>query len=283
MRKVALALLVLGLVLLPGIRAWGCVNGESGEYLDCLEKELGSQPSSGVYAPTSGQGSSSTPGRSQSLAIKYIPYDRLVMQPDGQGCATVGYVAEGIQPTDAVPPDPSRTDPVAAHGNVYAEYPPCPSLPSQPSQPGAQQPVLTEAMLAAQYWERVYLPVPAPSIAPGRAISGKPAYLETRGKLEHSYLDSTVFGPLVIHARGSYSVAWGDGTVDGPYTFEGTAWPSGQITHEYQSVGLYDVVVTERWTATWSLNGKSGILRALQTVGRIEDFRVEQIQAVIGR
>jgi len=43
------------------------------------------------------------------------------------------------------------------------------------------------------------------------------------------------------------------------------------------------VVVTERWAATWRLGGQGGTLRALQTTGRIDDFPVQQIQAVIGR
>jgi len=41
--------------------------------------------------------------------------------------------------------------------------------------------------------------------------------------------------------------------------------------------------VTEKWSATWRLGGKSGTLRTLQTTGRIDNFPVEQIQAVIGR
>ena len=122
-----------------------------------------------------------------------------------------------------------------------------------------------------------------PAIAPGRAITGKPAYLETKGQVRHTYTNDTTFGPLAIHAKGSYTVDWGDGVVTGPYESEGAPWPSGQITHEYLHVGAYDVVVTERWTATWSLNGKSGVLRTLQTSGRIDDFAVEQIQAVIVR
>ena len=63
----------------------------------------------------------------------------------------------------------------------------------------------------------------------------------------------------------------------------GKPWPDGQITHQYLKVGIYDIVVTERWTATWNFAGESGVLRTLQTTGRIEDFPVEQIQAVIGR
>jgi hypothetical protein len=64
---------------------------------------------------------------------------------------------------------------------------------------------------------------------------------------------------------------------------EGRPWPTGQITHEYLRIGSYNVVVTERWTAHWSLDGESGTLRTLQTTGTINNFPVEQIQAVIGR
>ena len=138
-------------------------------------------------------------------------------------------------------------------------------------------------MIARRYWERVPLPKPQPVIAPGRAITGKLAYLETRGEVGHTYTNDTVFGQLVIVATGSYTIDWGDGTTTGPHSFEGKPWPDGQITYDYLHVGSYDIVVTERWTATWRLGGQSGVLRTLQTTGRIDDFPVEQIQAVIGR
>ncbi len=138
-------------------------------------------------------------------------------------------------------------------------------------------------MVAARYWEQIPLPRPQPTIAPGRAITGKLAYLETRGEITHTYTNSTVFGPVQIVATGSYTVNWGDGTTTGPHRFEGKPWPYGQITHDYLNVGTYNVVVTEKWTATWSLDGENGVLRTLQTTGRIDNFPVEQIQAVIGR
>jgi hypothetical protein len=138
-------------------------------------------------------------------------------------------------------------------------------------------------MIAMRYWERIPLPKPQPRIAPGRAITGKLAYLETRGEVGHTYTNDTVFGPLVIVAKGAYTVDWGDGEETGRYPFEGKPWPEGEITHDYLQVGTYDIVVTERWTATWSLAGEAGVLRSLQTTGRIDDFPVEQIQAVIGR
>ncbi len=136
-------------------------------------------------------------------------------------------------------------------------------------------------MVARRYWELIPQPAPRPKIAPGRAISGKLAYLETNGETRHMYTSRTIFGPLEIAAQGAYSVDWGDGEASGPYRFEGEPWPDGRITHEYQNIGTYDVVVTERWTATWSLGGQRGVLRGLQTIGRIDDFPVGQIQAVI--
>jgi hypothetical protein len=92
-----------------------------------------------------------------------------------------------------------------------------------------------------------------------------------------------MFGPIEITAHGSYSVDWGDGEKSGPYRFEGQQWPDGKITHQYTKVGAYNIVVTEDWTADWRFDTESGVLRALHTTGRIDNFPVEQIQAVIGR
>jgi hypothetical protein len=138
-------------------------------------------------------------------------------------------------------------------------------------------------MVAREYWEDVDLPEPKPYIAPGRAITGKLAYLETHGEVTHTYTNVTIFGPLEIVARGTYIVDWGDGIRTGPYSREGQPWPSGEISHDYSVIGSYDIVVTEQWTARWRLGAESGTLRTLQSVGGIDDFPVEQLQAVIGR
>ena len=128
------------------------------------------------------------------------------------------------------------------------------------------------------------LPKPEPHIAPGRAITGKYADLETRATTSHMFTqDDTPFGPLRIAATGRYYVDWGDGTTTGPHPTEGLPWPDGAIKHEYLQVGTYDVVVTERWTATWHFGTESGSLSELRTTGRIDDFPVQQIQAVIYR
>lgn len=252
-----------------------CVYSQSGDQsIDSDCDEPGSTDTTATPVSTS---SSGTSGSSRT----YVPYDRLTTGPDGLGCVTTGYIEQGTTPTDAAPPDlGDHIIGAGGYNNIYAEYPPCPEQPRAPGQPAQ---LVTRAMLAARYWERTTLPSPAPFVAPGRAISGKLAYLETRGELVRTYRSDTPFGPLSITAKGRYLIDWGDGQTSGPYDVEGAPWPYGQITHEYLDIGKYDIVVTEKWLATWSLDGESGILRTLQSIGRINDFPVQQIQAVVGR
>jgi hypothetical protein len=218
-------------------------------------------------------------GFSGASTTRYVPYDRLTTGPDGEACMTTGYHEEGAVPADGVVANPANQQPFI-YANLAASYPPCPEAPRRP---GEAAPVETRTMVAARYWERIPLPAPRPVIAPGRAITGMTAYLETNGQVAHTYTNETVFGPLVIEATGSYTVDWGDGETSGPHGYEGGPWPQGRITHDYLHVGAYDIVVTERWTATWSLGGERGVLRTLQTTGRIDGFPVQQIQAVIAR
>lgn len=285
MRALSATLVVLGISLGGGsITAFAqemtgnqdiCGNTPGGGVIYCTHGVT-----STIDLSTSNNATSGNTVRPASSSQRYLPYNRLTTGPDGQPCVTTGYYAEGTSPNDAAITDPVTQNVRDIHGLPPLEYPPCPA---QPRAPGDPAPVETPSMVAMRYWEQVPLPRPSPSIAPGRAITGKLAYLETRGEVAHTYTSSTVFGQLVIVASGSYSVNWGDGSTSGPHAFEGRAWPDGGITHDYLNVGFYDIVVTERWSARWSLGGESGVLRTLQTSGRIEDFPVEQIQAVIGR
>lgn len=219
-------------------------------------------------------GSSASPS---GTTKRWLPYDKLTTAPDGQPCMTTGYHEEGTIPTDGVPANPAYPQPFI-YANLAYSYPSCPEAPADLARAA---PVETPRMVAARYWQRVPLPKPQPSIAPGRAITGKTAYLNTAGRTTDSYHENTVYGSLELRASGRYLVDWGDGETSGPFSFEGTAWPSGQITHEYQRVGVYNIVVTEKWSGTWELAGQSGVLSEVQTVGRINEFPVEEIQAVI--
>ena len=210
----------------------------------------------------------------------YLPYDKIMVGPDGQPCIGTGYYeAATSSPRPAQGPSEMDEGP-GNSSSLYSTAPPCPP---QAPPPGQSGPVETPAMFARRYWEEVVLPQPRPEIDPGRAITGKLAYLETNGQTRTIYTNTTIFGPLEIIATGTYMVDWGDGNTSGPHTLEGKPWPDGLITHEYEHVGSYDIVVTEKWTATWRLGGESGVLRELETEGQINDFPVQQLQAVIVR
>jgi len=197
-----------------------------------------------------------------------ISYPESGTGPDGQSCIT-SYSAE-------VP------ESIAADEQAFAQtqwdyfltlHPICPGAPGVPK--------VDPRVVAISFWQDIPLPKPAPSIAPGWAITGKTAYLETHGERQHDYSRDTPFGPLNLTATGRYSVNWGDGTTTGPYDVEGGPWPNGQITHTYINVGRYNVVVTEQWSSSWHLGGENGTLTGLETEGGIDNFRVEQIQAVV--
>jgi hypothetical protein len=146
-------------------------------------------------------------------------------------------------------------------------------------------PPIDPATLAVQFWQTIPLPVPHPSIPPDYAITGKPAYLVTDGTVAPArYQRPTPLGSLVITARGSYLVDWGDGTLPiwtGPYPHEGAPYPDGSIVHTYDNIGSVTVTVREVWTATWALGPAHGTLNSLETTATIAAFPVTQLQAVI--
>jgi hypothetical protein len=148
---------------------------------------------------------------------------------------------------------------------------------------GAELPQQDPAVLAQLFWGEVLLPRPVPRIEPGWAMTGRLAYLETQAPLTQTFTRDTPLGPLTITATGSFLVDWGDGTSTGPHAYAGAPWPDGRITHGYTDAGTVNVVLTERWQATWSLAGRTGTLTALQTEGRIQDLPVREVQAVRNR
>jgi hypothetical protein len=249
----------------------GCIGTTLGEQSSGICRGIGAAESV-IGAPTS---SSRPPRSSASFSGSekhYVPYDQLTTAPDGTPCVKTTYVE---QPTTS---DPGTSD--LGQGLFSGPYLACP-IPAGQTEESAT--ASTPVAVSVEYWEHIPLPRPQPHIAPGRAITGLLAYLETSNEVRHIYTNSTLFGPLEIVATGRYYVDWGDGQRTGPYDAEGGPWPDGTITHQYIDVGNYDVVVTERWTAAWKLGGESGNLRQLQTVGRIDDFPVQQIQAVVYR
>jgi hypothetical protein len=250
----------------------GCVSGQNGEEGVCIGEYLVTIDS---LTATVSEATTSAVSDTQYIAYNTLDIDG---GPNGDLCAAIG-VREQVEP-----PGPPTVGSQLGGGVVdglVRGLADCPVAPKGEEAPVAPE---TRQTYAVRFWQGIPLPHPEPYIAPGRAITGLLAYLETRGTTTHTYTEpNTPFGPLTVTATGKYYVDWGDGTRSGPHSREGKAWPEGEITHEYINVGVYDVVVTERWTATWNFGGESGTLDELRTVGTIEDFPVQQIQAVVLR
>ena len=159
-----------------------------------------------------------------------------------------------------------------------ASFPLCPRTPAPTNTPAAQ---------AAEFWRVVgedKLPSPDPDIQPGFMLAGKLAYLEAGTVPSARFENPTPAGMLTIEATAQTYVDWGDGSaIDGPFDHPGGPWPHGTITHYWTEIGHYDITVVQRWTARWSLGADSGELAGLETVGVIDDFPIEELQAVINR
>lgn len=156
--------------------------------------------------------------------------------------------------------------------SLLRAWPPCTTTPA---------PAVAVPFIVREYIERVGLPTPDPRIAPGYALAGKPAYLETRSTLRPSpFTADTPVGLIQVSARGTYVVDWGDGTSAETYTVEGGPWPEGRITHVYTDVGTYAVRVEVTWVASWTAATASGTATGITTSASLPAFEVRQLQAV---
>jgi hypothetical protein len=168
-----------------------------------------------------------------------------------------------------------------------AEYGVCPRSPL-PALPAAPTPATVRPDVAAEHvWrELVRLPPPTIAIAPGRAVTGLPAYLEIGGPQGERLAPMGAFGyAITITTASTYDVDWGDGTVVTGITSQGGPHPVGDVHHTYTHVDDANLVtVTQRWTATWSATGPAGseggtIAGVLSTSSSLP-LPVGQIQAV---
>ncbi len=177
----------------------------------------------------------------------------------------------------------------ALGGLAVLAYQPCPAQAGGAAPPPAAvagappAPRPTPIQLAQRFWDTIRLPAPHPTTRPDFAVTGKPTYLTMGDAVDPPpWTRTTPFGTLAITARGSYTVTWGDGTTPtGPYRTPGAPYPSGTVTHTYDTTGVVSITVREQWTATWAIGGLHGVLRTLHTTGVDPGLAVRQIQAVI--
>jgi hypothetical protein len=167
---------------------------------------------------------------------------------------------------------------------AVAEYGACPDSPANPDGTPAVGGVVE------QVWSTVEdLPAPSLWIAPGEAITGLPAYLEIGGDRERIYR----FGPeealgytITIEVPSTYTVDWGDGTVERGITSPGGPYPHGDVRHVYQLVDADNVVtVTQEWQARWTAVGNGETASGEIAAGELETsaafpLSVGQLQAV---
>lgn len=194
-----------------------CPVTEAGAYV-CQPK---SSVTAAGYAASNSTSSRAADSGPQTV---YVPYKRISADANGNACIETRYIPQGTPARPNFGLADTEQTPGAVSG-LYDTAPPCPQATSQSRSPGT-----TPILIALEHWSRVPLPRPEPRIAPGRAITGKLAYLETRGSLTYTYAASTVFGLLQITATGAYWIEWGDGATGGPFGREGRPWPEGHIT-----------------------------------------------------
>lgn len=191
----------------------------------------------------------------------------------GERCVRV--VSVWVDATSAPPEDSEN----ARILRLADRYPLCPDSDPLPSAPAPN-------VLADGFWQdQVPLPRPEPTVQPDNGITGIPVYLQIGGPQQGSWRFETFGIEIVIDATSTYDVDWGDGTVQRGITSQGGPYPDGDIVHGYRDKGTYDIVVTQRWTATWTARGNGvdsggAIADVLQTVGIVDDFVVSEVQAV---
>jgi hypothetical protein len=239
----------------------------TGQVIGCLD---GGSPggAGGSEGPGTGTGVSWTPPADWEL----VEYREPAYEDDGTPCIRII--------NQWMPPDRAEQhrlygsyawfrwyDRITADGTTMDA---CTNTPDQP----AVDPEMVRQMIVSQ------LPLPAPSIDPGRAITGLRSYLDIGAPTTFSEpIDGDVLPVRVnIDASAEYRVDWGDGTVE-TYRSSGGSYPDGDITHVYTSAGDHTVVVTPIWTVSWNGGGLEVTFSA-ELVPSTVELPVGEVQSV---
>jgi hypothetical protein len=262
----------LALTLLPaGPAAAACddpILSPTGQIIGCLDDRDDGAPGGPGGGTGGGSGVSWTPPPGWEL----VEYREPAYEDDGTPCIRIL--------TEWMPPDRAaeyRTlmgyawfrwyDRITADGTAMEA---CTTDPGTP----ALDPAMVRQMIESQ------LPLPQPSIDPGRAITGLRSYLDVGAP---TTFDDSISGDVLpvtvaIDASAQYRVDWGDGTVE-TYSSSGGPYPDGDITHVHTSSGSYTVTVTPVWTVSWEGGGQSFTFTA-ELVPSTVDLPVGEVQSV---
>lgn len=212
-------------------------------------------------------------GAVQNFAFFYLPTDTLA----GRCIEIVAF------PVDAAVTPVNGSVVFAGGGVIYSEIGPYPAGLATaeaaygiPVCPSAIADILPQ-LLAAQV--RKQLATPKLHIAPGVAITGKPAYLEIADVGERDITLPNPFGGagVTVHVKATYTIDWGDGTAPDVTQSNGGPWPDGDITHVYQDARPTTVTVTADWNVTFEGAALPGRFQTRNTLG----LPIQQVQAVI--
>ncbi len=144
--------------------------------------------------------------------------------------------------------------------------------------------VVTPSDVALSVWDQQIvrqLPSPAPTLPPGYGVVGIEGFLLSNDSNLARFSVPTVLGQMSISAVGSYMVSFDGGQAfEGPYQTPGASWPTGGIGHMFSQAGPHELIDQENWSGTWSLDGASGSLPQLETVGYLQNLNVYSLVAL---
>lgn len=271
--------LISGVILIAVLAATAAASATGPAKIKCVDVESLSGETVGNCA---GGGGATVPGAGAGVPRRPIELiTALSSAPETGRCTilatpTSGPGAREVAFQRALESINSIFDPVIRQGlfnelwaGVLARLPGC---------PGA-----APVEVAFAFVREIVPPGPDPWIAPGYALTGKLAYVETRAPTSAPRQYATPLGPLQVTLRATqFSVDWGDRSTadDGPFPAPGKPWPSGAARHTYTDASTYDVVVTQVWDAEWRLAGEAGTINGLTSIGRLDAFEARQLQAV---
>lgn len=133
------------------------------------------------------------------------------------------------------------------------------------------------------------LPRPEPSVPPGYALTGMPAYLVTDHALDYGPtrhdVDLEVMQVTVeVRGEATTTVDWGDGSEPRTYDQPGHPYPDGQVVHTYTDTGTATVEITDTWRLTYDVyrGGRRIIsdVAAFELAPVVLDLEIRELQTV---